>query len=64
MPKRAKKRPATDRERKALTFDGIDIKLDWTDQDWARAHLTGVRIAARLLRNNDVELEGGFGHPH
>jgi hypothetical protein len=57
MPKPAKKRPATDRERKALTFHGIDINLSWTDQDWASAHLPGVRIAARLLRDNDVELE-------
>lgn len=43
-------------DRGPMTFEGLDLPFDHTNEDWALANLPKVRIASLLLRDNDVEL--------
>ena len=48
-------RPATAKERKAVTFDGMSINLVM-DDEWAQFHCTSIRAALAMLRFDDKEL--------
>ena len=41
-------RPATQAERHAITFKPIPVSLQWSDEEWERANLVRVRVAAEL----------------
>lgn len=41
-----------------VAFDAIDIPFDWTNEDWALAHLPWVRAATIILRKDRSELAG------
>lgn len=40
---------------KEMTFSAIEVPFDWTNAQWARQNLTHVRIAALLVRRDDVD---------
>jgi hypothetical protein len=48
---------ATQAERDAMTFAGMEIEFDWTNDDWALAHLPHVRIATLILQRDHVALK-------
>ena len=50
-----KERPATAKERKAVTFAGQSINLVMGDE-WARFHCISIRAALAMLRFDDKEL--------
>jgi len=54
-------RPATPAERDAITFKAIPIGIQWSDEEWERAHLTRVRVAAKLVTFTPEELQGALG---
>lgn len=41
-----------------VAFNAIDMPFDWTNEDWALAHLPWVRVAAVILRKDRSELAG------
>jgi hypothetical protein len=43
-----------------MTFQGVKINVDWTNQEWAAAHLPFVRLAAVALEKDDKELQAAF----
>jgi hypothetical protein len=59
-PRRKPHRAATQAERDTLRFKAIETNFNWTDQEWARAWLPGVRLAARLLADDDVALKASI----
>jgi hypothetical protein len=56
-----KKRPATQAERDAITFEGIPIKLKWTNKEWSSAHLTHLRLASLMLQDDHVAMQKRMG---
>lgn len=44
-----------------IQFPAIDIPFDWSNAQWARTNLPHVRIAAMLLRRDDVRLTETIG---
>jgi hypothetical protein len=40
----------------ALTFEGLDLPFNHTNEDWALANLVKVRMASLMLRDNDTQL--------
>lgn len=57
MSRKSRRRAATPAERKAMTFPTGKAEFDWTDEDWAVAHLPQIRAAALVLQRDDKELE-------
>ena len=63
LPKRkrvsqSKKPGATEGERDDLHFEAVaNARFDWTNDEWAIAHLPFVRIALSKLHRDDVGLQ-------
>lgn len=41
---------------KDMQFSAVDVRFDWSNEQWARTNLPHVRIAATLLQRDDVQL--------
>jgi hypothetical protein len=52
-----KAKAATPKQRKEITFKGLDIKFRSTNEAWAAAHLPAIRTAIILLKYNDDQLQ-------
>ena len=48
---------ATLEQRKAMTCKGLNNNPDWTNEDWALAHLPTIRMAILLLKEDDNALQ-------
>jgi len=57
-----KGQPATQAERDAMSFEPIPIKFNWTNENWALAHLPKVRLASVLLAETPEGLQEKFEH--
>ena len=61
MSKR-KKQPATPEQRAAMTFPAVDVRFDWTNENWGLAFLPRVRIATLALQRDDKALQEFMAH--
>ena len=50
-------RPATQAERDAIAFKPIPVDLQWSDDEWERANLVTVRVAAKLVNYTSEGLQ-------
>ena len=55
--KKARRRPATQKERDALQFEAIKANFDWTNDDWASTWLPHVRVASLLVARDQDQLK-------
>jgi hypothetical protein len=44
-----------------LTFQGVNIKFDWTNEEWATTLLPHVRVALAILEKDDTALQTAMG---
>lgn len=45
----------------AMTFPAVETEFNWSNDEWALAHLPKVRIASLLLQRDDVGLADTIG---
>lgn len=60
MSGKPRKRPSTQAQRDAMTFQGEKIVFDWTNDDWVKAHLVTVRVACVIMGKDHEQLQSSL----